>query len=182
MTDINKTLTERGTRYGSFKDNGQLTQQLKQVLRQAKGWDGLDPIMQEALDLTCMKWSRIINGDPFYMDNWHDASGYMTLVHDWLQERFKERPEPKTMHIHEPEVDTSPVPAELREFLEQHGCLDEYVVEHQNCTAEWFKQTEGRRWITSTLGINWEASPSGSDFWLDVDKKWEAHIKAKADR
>ena len=135
MTDINKTLTERGTRYGSFKDNGQLTQQLKQVLRQSKGWDGLDPIMQEALNLTCMKWSRIINGDPL-----------------------------------------------LREFLEQHGCLDEYVVEHQNCTAEWFKQTEGRRWITSTLGINWEASPSGSDFWLDVDKKWEAHIKAKADR
>ena len=118
MTDINKTLTERGTRYGSFKDNGRLAQQLKQVLRQAKGWDGLDPIMQEALDLTCMKWSRIINGDPFYMDNWHDASGYMTLVHDWLQERFKEQPEPVTMHINEPEVDASPVDAELREFLE----------------------------------------------------------------
>ena len=132
MTDINKTLTERGTRYGSFKDNGQLTQQLKQVLRQAKGWDGLDPIMQEALNLTCMKWSRIINGDPL-----------------------------------------------LREFLEQHGCLDEYVVEHDDCTAEWFEQLGVMVWIDSFI---WEQSPSGRQFWRDIHHKWKAHLEAKANR
>ena len=105
MTNINDTLTERGSKYGSFSDNGKLAQELKQVLRQQQGWDRLNPIMQEALDLTCMKWSRIINGDPFYADNWHDASGYMTLVYDWLHERFQEVPEPKTMHIAEPDWD-----------------------------------------------------------------------------
>ena len=105
MTNINDTLTERGSKYGSFADNGRLAQELKQVLHQQPGWDRLSPIMQEALDLTCMKWSRIINGDPFYADNWHDSSGYMTLVYDWLQERFEEVPEPKTMHIAEPDWD-----------------------------------------------------------------------------
>ena len=69
MTDINKTLTERGTRYGSFEDN-------------------------EPHD--------IYHGQ-------HDkpaSSGYMTLVYDWLQERFEEVPEPKTMHIAEPDWDS----------------------------------------------------------------------------
>jgi len=64
------------------------------------------------------------------------------------------------------------MPADLAEFLRSEGCLDEYVVEscgviiprNQSC------------YISSAF--DWEDSPSGYAFWLGVDIKWQAHIKA----
>ena len=37
-----------------------------------------------ALDMICNKMARIVNGDPSYIDNWHDISGYATLVEQEL--------------------------------------------------------------------------------------------------
>jgi hypothetical protein len=49
-------------------------------LRLGASWDKMEPYMQESLDLICNKLARIVNGDPFYDDSWHDVGGYAKLV------------------------------------------------------------------------------------------------------
>lgn len=81
MTDINKTLEERGSRYGAFINHATIAQGLQQVLFAAPNWSSLDPDMRQAMCVICDKMARILNGDdPYYEDNWHDISGYATLV------------------------------------------------------------------------------------------------------
>lgn len=88
MTDIvNDTLTERGSRYGKFRNNAETAQALKDVVRSHLfNYDDkdLDSDQMEALDMICHKIARIINGDPDYVDNWVDIAGYATLVADRL--------------------------------------------------------------------------------------------------
>jgi hypothetical protein len=56
-------------------------------------WMRLDPDMQESLDMTIHKISRILYGDPYHTDNWVDIAGYIMLVANRLQieEEFNER-------------------------------------------------------------------------------------------
>ena len=84
--DINTTLTERGKRYGTFKDHAEISQSLKAELRIALATRGADlsPDQQEALEMICHKLARIVNGDPDYADSWHDIAGYAQLVADRL--------------------------------------------------------------------------------------------------
>ena len=82
--DVTETLTERGSRYGKFKDHAELSQQLKNVMRCSDGWCGLDYDMREALEMIQHKVARILNGDPTYADSWHDIAGYAKLVDDRL--------------------------------------------------------------------------------------------------
>jgi hypothetical protein len=90
--DINKVLTERGTRYGSFKDHAIVAQTLKSVVAQFlyQNKKQLDADMREALDMICHKMARIINGDHTYIDSWTDIAGYATLVAKRLQETRSE--------------------------------------------------------------------------------------------
>jgi hypothetical protein len=85
-TSIDKTLTERGKRYGAFRDHAEISQSLKEVLIAAidKRDTDLAPDQCEALDMICHKIARIINGDPDYADSWHDIAGYAQLVADRL--------------------------------------------------------------------------------------------------
>lgn len=86
-TDITATLTERGQRYGVFREHAEITQQLKRVIAiyvRRKPVCFLAPDQQEALDMICHKIGRIINGDPDYADTWHDIAGYAQLVADRL--------------------------------------------------------------------------------------------------
>jgi hypothetical protein len=81
--DINTILTERGNRYnlnGTYYDHGYTVQKMKDAMREHKGWDKLPPDMRETLDMVQHKIGRILNGDPFYLDNWDDIVGYVTLV------------------------------------------------------------------------------------------------------
>ena len=82
--DVTETLTERGNRYGKFKDHAELSQQLKNVMCCSDGWCGLDYDMREALEMIQHKVARILNGDPTYADSWHDIAGYAKLVDDRL--------------------------------------------------------------------------------------------------
>lgn len=84
--DINKTLTERGKRYGTFQGHAEISQRLKGVLMKFEAERGcdLDPDQREALQMICHKIARIINGDPDYADSWHDIAGYAQLVADRL--------------------------------------------------------------------------------------------------
>ena len=82
--DVTETLTERGNRYGKFKDHAKLSQHLKNVMCCADGWSRLEPDMREALEMIQHKVARILNGDPTYADSWHDIAGYAKLVDDRL--------------------------------------------------------------------------------------------------
>ena len=81
---INKTLEQRGERYGKFKDVAATTYALQEILRNAKNHKHMTDDQVIALDMICNKMARIVNGDPSYIDNWHDISGYATLVEQEL--------------------------------------------------------------------------------------------------
>lgn len=88
LDSITATLTERGNRYGQFKDHASASQELKAVMRDRMGpnkWDGLDADQREALEMIAHKIARIINGDPNYADSWVDIAGYAKLVSDRLE-------------------------------------------------------------------------------------------------
>lgn len=51
MTDINKTLKERGKRYGAFPDHARITQALKAIMRDEKKWGTLSDDQKESLEM-----------------------------------------------------------------------------------------------------------------------------------
>ena len=81
---INETLEQRGSRYGKFKDVAATTYALQEILRNAKNHEHMTDDQVIALDMICNKMARIVNGDPSYTDNWHDISGYSTLIENSL--------------------------------------------------------------------------------------------------
>jgi hypothetical protein len=87
LSGIDKTLAERGNRYGTLAENGALAQNLKSVMHRSPKWHVLSSDKAEALDMIASKISRILVGDPNYADNWHDIIGYAKLVEDKLNER-----------------------------------------------------------------------------------------------
>lgn len=80
---IDKTLAERGSRYGDFKDHARIAQNIKRGMA-CKGYDNLPDMHRQALEVIADKIARILNGDPNYADNWHDIQGYAKLVEDRL--------------------------------------------------------------------------------------------------
>lgn len=85
MTNIDRTLDERGTRYGDFFGHACITQGLKDVLQDAPNWSRLAADQKEALEMAAHKIGRILNGDPNYIDSWHDIIGYTRLVEQRLE-------------------------------------------------------------------------------------------------
>lgn len=83
MTDIQKTLKERGAVHGDFSDNAVIAQQLKTIVR-SNNRDHLSPIMLEALEMITHKIARILSGNAAHKDHWHDIAGYATLVEERL--------------------------------------------------------------------------------------------------
>lgn len=84
MTDIDKTLAERGSRYGTFTGHARITQNLKCAMHSSDNWSKLSHSQKECLDMIAHKVGRILNGDPNYHDSWHDIVGYAKLVADEL--------------------------------------------------------------------------------------------------
>lgn len=73
-------ITERGSRYGKFKDGADIMQSLKDTMRDVDGWNNLTASQKESLDMIQHKIGRILNGDPTYDDSWKDIAGYATLI------------------------------------------------------------------------------------------------------
>jgi len=86
VNDINKTLEERGNRYGDFSGHAAITYSLKNIMRKTEQWQHCPDIIKETLDMVAHKIGRILNGDPLYGDNWHDIIGYVKLVEDRLKD------------------------------------------------------------------------------------------------
>ena len=82
--DIDKTLAERGSRYGSFHGHARITQNIKRAMADSPNWLSISDDKKEALEMLAHKMGRILNGDPEYHDSWHDIVGYTKLVVDTL--------------------------------------------------------------------------------------------------
>lgn len=87
MTDIDKTLKERGSRYGDFAQTADTASHLESVLysRIKDRADDYPAFTLHAISMIAVKLARIVNGDPHYEDNWHDIAGYCKLVQKELQ-------------------------------------------------------------------------------------------------
>ncbi len=86
--DIEKTLEERGKKYGEFKDHAKISQHIKHAMKNTFGWANLSEDKQECLEMIAHKIARILNGDPEYLDNWHDIIGYTRLVEKNIEKRL----------------------------------------------------------------------------------------------
>lgn len=80
MSNVEKTLKERGSVHGDFTINSEIAQHLKEVVRNHDG--RLSPIQKEAVDMILHKLARILAGDPNHKDHWHDIQGYARLAED----------------------------------------------------------------------------------------------------
>ena len=77
---VDATLGERGNRYGEFETHAAISQNIKEAMRNSPNWEALPAYMKESLEMNTHKVARILNGDPFYADSWHDIGGYTRLV------------------------------------------------------------------------------------------------------
>ena len=87
---INDTLEERGKRYGNYLRQTEISNDLRTRMMNTPGGEAMEVDMEDALTMIAVKISRILNGDPFYSDNWVDISGYATLVADRLNGNERE--------------------------------------------------------------------------------------------
>lgn len=85
MSTIDKTLEQRGERYGDFEEHARITQNIKRAMQNSPNWCKLSDDKREALDMVAHKIGRILNGDPTFHDSWHDIVGYVRLVEKTLQ-------------------------------------------------------------------------------------------------
>lgn len=89
MSDTGEILAERGSRYGNYLKQTEISNELIRVmdgaLRERNKTLACD--QADALNMIAVKISRIINGDPDYADNWADIAGYATLVQLRLEGR-----------------------------------------------------------------------------------------------
>lgn len=82
---IQDTLADREATYGDYNQVANLTRGLLANMEYSKNWGELYPFQKEALHMIASKIARILEGDPEYVDSWHDISGYATLVEQCLK-------------------------------------------------------------------------------------------------
>ena len=85
MSEIDKILEDRGSRYGDFGIQSKTAQAIRDAFKASPNWKYLAPYMREGLDLVATKISRMLCGDPMYLDNVVDILGYMTLVKEQME-------------------------------------------------------------------------------------------------
>lgn len=86
LSGITSILEEREVRYGGFRYNAKISQDVKLALRKGRQWEALTPEMKEALEMIANKLCRIVAGKAAYKDSWDDIAGYATLVSRELEE------------------------------------------------------------------------------------------------
>lgn len=81
---VDATLSQRQSQYGCYEDVAHVTQQILSALR-IGNYDELPAPMKESLHMIASKMARIVNGDPEYLDNWHDIGGYAKLIEKLIE-------------------------------------------------------------------------------------------------
>lgn len=84
MTNINRTLEQRGSKYGTMPCNANLTRKLMATLEEHSGYAELSNVHVECLQMIMHKISRLMCGNPYYADNVHDIAGYATLLEEFI--------------------------------------------------------------------------------------------------
>lgn len=84
-SSVQAILAERQHTHGDFTLQSAFAQQLKDSLRHAAGYGRLSNGAREALEMICVKMSRIVCGNPCHKDSWDDIAGYATLVSKTLK-------------------------------------------------------------------------------------------------
>lgn len=89
---VDQITAARGSVYGPFLHNSIVAQALKAAMRgipdpdnEGRRWERLPLDVREGLDLIALKVSRIVTGDPEYLDNWDDIGGYAKIVADRIR-------------------------------------------------------------------------------------------------
>ena len=77
---INETLSKREGQYGQYKNVGAISQKIKSIMRQSANYNIMPEYARESLDMIANKMARILNGNYYLNDSWHDISGYAALV------------------------------------------------------------------------------------------------------
>lgn len=86
MSAIEKTLEERGARYGSFEEHAKIAQAIQEAYRvYPEKWDRLPAVVKQGFTVLADKIARSLNGDPYYDDNYHDIVGYGKLMEDYIR-------------------------------------------------------------------------------------------------
>jgi len=78
--DVNDTLSTREGQYGQYKVVSQISQDIKKVMRQSPNYYVMPDYARESLDMIANKMARILNGNYYLNDSWHDIGGYAALV------------------------------------------------------------------------------------------------------
>ena len=86
MDDVDKILEERRETHGSFQTHAEISQRLKDCMREYDIFHELDHDQAEALEMIQHKIARILNGNPNEPDHWLDIAGYAKLVHNRLKD------------------------------------------------------------------------------------------------
>lgn len=89
LSNITRTLIERGKTHGDFRTNGSIMQRLKINMRAEHGWENLTEEQKEALEMIQHKIGRILSGNPNEPDHWKDIAGYATLVQQILEGTYR---------------------------------------------------------------------------------------------
>lgn len=92
-SQVSDVLKERGARYGAFRTHAQHSQVLKEHVLGRIFWDpsrkDINDVISEGMEMILHKIARVMNGDPYYADNWIDIAGYAQLVADELSDKIK---------------------------------------------------------------------------------------------
>ena len=78
--DIKDTLSKREAQYGQYEIVSGISQGVKDIIRQSPNYYVMPAYMKESLDMIANKIARILNGNYYHSDSWHDISGYAALV------------------------------------------------------------------------------------------------------
>jgi hypothetical protein len=80
--DAEQLLVERGLTYGNFPDNARVSQALKRIARACPGWEHIDDVERETMDMIFVKFSRVLSGRSLERQHWEDVEGYSRLAKD----------------------------------------------------------------------------------------------------
>ena len=84
--NIDATLAERQSQYGSFEDVAFVTENIMATLAKVRSnrLHDLPHTHRMALYMIASKMARIVNGDFNHLDSWHDIGGYSKLIEDLI--------------------------------------------------------------------------------------------------
>ena len=78
--EIKETLSTREGQYGHYNIVGKISQDIKKIISESPNYKYMPPYMRESLDMIANKMARILNGNYYLNDSWHDIGGYAALV------------------------------------------------------------------------------------------------------